>query len=163
MTVSHSGGPCAWSTRRTPSSPDSGGSPRGDRETLFSRLRPPTRRRRALLLWLALGCWACAVLWLSSLSPEELPDAAFRFWDKANHFAAFTLGGWLAATALHTSGPRAGGRRVIASAVLLLAGFGALDESLQTLTPGRTGADLADWTADVLGALAGATLSRRVR
>ena len=37
--------------------------------------------------------------------------------------------------------------------------FGALDEGVQTLTPGRTGADITDWIADVIGAAAGAALS----
>jgi VanZ family protein len=43
--------------------------------------------------------------------------------------------------------------------VVIIATFGALDEFLQTFTPGRTGDDIYDWTADVLGALTGALLS----
>jgi hypothetical protein len=49
------------------------------------------RRTLAGLLWLALLCWACGILVLSSLTPQELPDAAFIFWDKANHFVASDL------------------------------------------------------------------------
>jgi VanZ family protein len=117
------------------------------------------RRTLATLLWAALICWACAILWLSSLTPQELPDSAFLFWDKVNHFAAFALGGWLAANALRVSRPQTSVAGAIVLAVVIVAVFGALDEFLQTFTPGRTGDDIYDWTADVLGALTGALLS----
>lgn len=113
-----------------------------------------------MALWLALLCWAAVILVLSSLSPEELPDAAFVFWDKLNHFGAFVVGGWLAASALRTSRPGAAGNRVVVQAIVLVAAFGALDEALQTLIPGRVGADVFDWTADLLGATTGAVMSR---
>lgn len=118
-----------------------------------------SRRRFASLLWLGLLCWAGVILWLSSLSPDELPDAAFMFWDKVNHFAAFAAGGWLAAAALHVTRPRGRTATTLVLAVLLIAAFGVLDEALQTLTPGRTGGDVDDWVADVLGATAGALLT----
>jgi VanZ family protein len=117
------------------------------------------RRTLATLLWAALICWACAILWLSSLTPQELPDSAFLFWDKVDHFAAFALGGWLAANALRVSRPQTSVAGAIVLAVVIVAVFGALDEFLQTFTPGRTGDDIYDWTADVLGALTGALLS----
>ncbi len=116
------------------------------------------RGRRALALWALLVCWAATILWLSSLTPQQLPGAAFLFWDKANHFLAFTVGGWLAASALHASRPRTPVAQQLIPAVLLIAAFGVLDETIQTLTPGRTGGDLRDWVADVLGAAAGAVL-----
>jgi VanZ family protein len=117
------------------------------------------RRTLAGLLWLALLCWACGILVLSSLTPQELPAAAFILWDKANHFGAYALGGWLAASALHVSRPalRIAGGAVLA--VIVIAAFGALDELLQTFTPGRSGGDIFDWTADLLGAVAGASIS----
>lgn len=118
-----------------------------------------SRRRYARVWWAALLLWACAILWLSSLTPDELPRAAFVLWDKVNHVAAFALGGWLAARALHTSTPTLRNTRVVALAVLLIAAFGVLDEAVQAFTPGRTGADLYDWIADVLGAITGALLS----
>lgn len=117
------------------------------------------RRRLAGLLWFALFCWACTVLLLSLLRPDELPPEAFLFWDKVNHFLAFTIGGWLAAQALLVSRPRAPRLGLVLIAVVLIAAFGALDEALQTLTPGRSGADVDDWTADVLGAITGALVS----
>lgn len=108
---------------------------------------------------MALLAWACAILWFSSLRPDELPDAAFAFWDKLNHFAAFSVGGWLAASALRVSRPHAQPTTVLVLAVFLVAAFGVLDEALQTLTPGRSGAQLGDWIADALGATAGALLT----
>jgi VanZ family protein len=117
------------------------------------------RRTLAGLLWFALVCWACGILVLSSLTPQELPEVAFVFWDKANHFLAYVLGGWVAASALRVSRP---GIRIaigVILAVIVVAVFGALDELLQTFTPGRSGGDIFDWTADLLGAVAGAVVS----
>jgi VanZ family protein len=117
------------------------------------------RRTLARLLWLALLCWACGILVLSSLTPQELPEAAFLLWDKANHFLAYALGGWLAASALRVSRPAARIAGTAILAVIMIAAFGALDELLQTFTPGRSGGDIFDWTADVLGAIAGSVVS----
>lgn len=125
-------------------------------------MTPPTSARlpqAALVLWAALLVWACTILWLSSLSPQELPDSAFMFWDKVNHVAAFAIGGWLAASALRVSRPH----MKVASAVLIaiggIAAFGVLDETVQTFTPGRTGGNVDDWVADALGATTGALLT----
>ena len=117
------------------------------------------RRTLARLLGFALLCWACGMLVLSSLTPQELPEAAFLFWDKANHFLAYTLGGWLAASALRISRPATRFATVAVVAIVAVAAFGALDELLQTFTPGRSGDDIFDWTADLLGAAAGALIS----
>jgi VanZ family protein len=113
----------------------------------------------ARLLWFALLCWACGILVLSSLMPQELPDAAFLFWDKANHFGVYALCGWLAATAIRVSRPSFRIATAITLAVIAVAAFGALDELLQTFTPGRSGGDIFDWTANLLGAVAGALIS----
>ena len=117
------------------------------------------RRHLRKILWSALLVWAASILWLSSLTREKLPDAAFFFSDKFNHFAAFAVGGWLAASALRLSGERFPVVRPIVLAVILVAAFGAFDEALQTFTPGRVGGDLYDWIADFLGAVAGASLT----
>ena len=109
--------------------------------------------------WLALFCWAATILWLSSLPPQELPDAAFLAWDKINHVLAYALGGWLAASALRLSRPSASAVSRIIGAVILIAVFGVLDEAFQTSTPGRTGGSLSDWVADVFGAVFGALAS----
>jgi VanZ family protein len=119
-----------------------------------------SRTRLAAVLWIGLLLWAAGILWLSSLTPAELPSAAFLVSDKLNHFAAFAVGGWLAASALRTSRPSRPALQSAALAVLLVAVFGALDEMSQLLTPGRSGGDVYDWIADFLGAVAGACLVR---
>ncbi len=116
------------------------------------------RRTLARILWFALLCWACGILWLSSLNPHQLPDAAFVFSDKIIHFIAYAVGGWLAASALRMSRPLAAIAGRIVLAVVIVATFGALDETVQTFTPGRTGRDIYDWLADFLGAVSGALL-----
>lgn len=116
------------------------------------------RRRLAAVLWLSLLGWAAAILWLSSLAPRELPQAAFLLWDKINHFLAYVLGGWLAARSLRVSWPRISKALTAAVAVAMIAAFGALDEWVQEFTPGRSGGDVRDWIADVLGAIVGASL-----
>ena len=40
--------------------------------------------RTTRVFWIALLCWAGGILWLSSLTPQELPAAAFIAWDKVN-------------------------------------------------------------------------------
>ena len=117
------------------------------------------RRLLTAALWLALLAWAGGILWLSSMTPDKLPSAAFLTWDKFNHFVAFTVGGWLAGSAWRLSRPELSVSLALALAVAAVAAFGAFDESLQLLTPGRTGADLYDWIADFLGAIAGALLT----
>jgi VanZ family protein len=116
------------------------------------------RRFLAVFCWLLWLGWAGVIVWLSSLTPDQLPRTAFLAWDKLNHFAAFAIGGWLAATAVQFGPGRSVALR-LALAVLLVAAFGAFDELRQMHTPGRTGADLHDWIADFLGALAGALFS----
>ncbi len=121
--------------------------------------RRTSRPRLALILYAALLCWAIAILWLSSLTPRELPDSAFLLWDKLNHLLAFAVGGWLAATALRVTRPTMPVAGALAAAVVLIAAFGVLDETVQTLTPGRSGGNLGDWVADVIGAVLGSLLS----
>lgn len=118
-----------------------------------------SRRLRVVWLYAGLFIWAAAILWLSSLSPSELPQSAFLLWDKLNHVLAFTVGGWLAATALRMSRPAMPATAALLVAVVVIAAFGVLDETVQTMTPGRTGGDLRDWIADVIGAFIGALLS----
>ena len=122
------------------------------------RIQMP-RRLFVTLLWFALVVWAGGILSLSSTARDNLPGAAFLFSDKFNHFVAFAVGGWLAASALRLSRPMGAVANQLLLAVFIVAAFGVLDESLQTFTPGRTGGDLYDWIADFLGAIAGALLT----
>jgi len=116
-------------------------------------------RLLAGFLWCALLGWAGGIVWLSLTTQGNLPTAAFLFSDKSNHFIAFAIGGWLAATALRVSLARLPITGAILIAITLIGALGALDETLQTFTPGRTGGDLYDWIADFLGGGAGALLT----
>jgi len=116
-------------------------------------------RRLAVLFWFAWLGWCGGILWLSSLGPGDLPKAALLTWDKLNHFAAFAVGGWLAATAWQLGRPSVSNLWRVGLPIVIVAAFGALDELVQLFTPGRTGADLYDWIADFLGAVAGALFS----
>lgn len=117
------------------------------------------RRTRVALGWFALTCWAVGVLRLSALTPQELPQTGFPLSDKIAHIVVYAVGGWLAATTLRITRRRVGVADWLLPAVLLVAGFGILDEAFQTFTPGRTGGDLLDWFADAIGAATGAGLS----
>jgi VanZ family protein len=109
---------------------------------------------RSLARWLWL--WGppvgemVALFWISS--QPDLARIPGGISDKAAHFAAFFV---LAALTLRAA---AGGRwsgvngRAAVVAFAIAAGYGALDELHQMLTPGRfPGVD--DWVADALGAL----------
>ena len=53
-------------------------------------------------------------------------------------------------------------RRILGASLLAMALVGAVDEWHQCYTPGRSGGDPWDWTADVLGGAAGAWILRAI-
>lgn len=120
-----------------------------------------SRPTLAMALWGLVVCWAAGILWISSLTPAELPPMLFEFTfaDKLVHFLAFVVGGWLAAGAFQATGRPRGTAAQIIAAIALTAVFGAFDEASQLLTPGRSGGDVYDWIADFLGAIAGAIIA----
>lgn len=127
------------------------------------------RPGRIMALWATFAAWAMTVTWLSSLPPWELPGAQWLFpsiphWDKLAHFAAFVAGGWLAAKAIKTTFPSQNTRAglLTSAAILTAASFGAFDEIFQLGTPGRHGADIQDWIADLLGASLGVAIATAV-
>jgi VanZ family protein len=96
-----------------------------------------------------------AITIFSSMSPRQLDDfAPFDLWDKAAHFFAFAAGAVALALALRWSTAWRW-RKIVLAAATAVALFGVIDEYHQTFTPNRSGADLADWIADALGACAG--------
>lgn len=102
-----------------------------------------------LLLWF-LGLWILSSLPGSDVSLPPVPYA-----DKVAHFGYFLGGGFLLAWNLRTYlGWRLGVVVLVALAGMALVGAG--DELHQLFTPGRSGADLGDWIADLLGGLTGA-------
>lgn len=101
-----------------------------------------------LLLWF-LGLWIFSSLPGSDVSLLPIPYA-----DKVAHFGYFLGGGFLSAWSLRTYlGWRYGVVALVALAGMAVVGAG--DELHQLFTPGRSGADLGDWIADLLGGLTG--------
>jgi len=108
---------------------------------------------------LALGLWAVAAFGVSSLPGPTLPrvDTGLPL-DKIAHFGLYAIGGCLLAGLLLRSA-RLARPPFAVFAVVVLALFGLLDEWYQTYTPGRAGADLFDWLADLAGSIFGVTLT----
>lgn len=84
--------------------------------------------------------------------------AALPFDDKIHHAAAWGVLGALVAAAARHHWPRATPALVGMFAVALGLGFGALDEFVQSMVPGRD-ADLMDLAADSVGLIVGVALS----
>ena len=113
--------------------------------------------------WLASFLLWFGVLW--GLSSFRIPSEGVPLiphWDKIVHFGYFFGGSGLISAWLYRRNPEnPNWRKIIGTAVLIVAIVGGLDEFHQSFTPGRSGNDLADWIADVLGATAGAFTFKR--
>ena len=110
-------------------------------------------RRGALFGVLAVG-WAGLLFWESSrANPFPFLPESILSHDKLLHLGAYGVLGALVAAALAA---RLGAPRAIALAAVIAAAYGATDEWHQAYVPGRD-ADPADWGADAVGAIAGAS------
>lgn len=112
------------------------------------------RRIFGRLPWgLLLGVWIILVFALSSIAAPELPEGPeIPFLDKVAHFVIYAAG---AVCVWHLYRRRFGCRWF--SSVMTfstIAFLGGLDEYYQTYIPGRSGADVGDWAADLAGAAA---------
>lgn len=116
-------------------------------------------------LWLGSFALWLGVLWVLSASHPTLPNApGIPHFDKLCHAGYFFGGGGLLSAFLYCRTPGTPNwRSLITLAVICLALLAWLDEYHQTFTPGRSGNDCWDWLADVLGALAGALVFKRLR
>jgi VanZ family protein len=121
------------------------------------RLRLP----RNPLIWLiAVLAWMRTIWFLSSIPGDKNPELKLQI-DKVAHFLGFAGGGMLIA-GLFTAFTLVVLRRkicwnwIILATVIAIGLLGWLDEWNQCFTPGRSGANMADWTADFLGGVAGA-------
>ena len=108
----------------------------------------------AIAAWGAFACWAGLLWYLSSQPPHNLVNLSFPHIDKVAHFVYFAAGAFALAIALK-SGFGWGEGATFAAGVFVMAMIGIFDEWRQTMTPGRTGGDCMDFTADVAGAMAG--------
>ncbi|MDD5200057.1 MAG: VanZ family protein [Terrimicrobiaceae bacterium] len=116
-------------------------------------LVPPKVRTWPWVLGFVL--WCIAVFILSSIPGNRFPDAPFSSADKVVHSALFTLGAFLLTFGLRRATTWHGGFLFIISVVLMTI-CGVLDEFHQLYTPGRSGGDVGDMTADAVGAAIGA-------
>lgn len=112
--------------------------------------------------WLAAFLLWFAVLWmLSSINlntPYQPPVGNF---DKVEHFGYFFGGAGLFSAWLFRRNPEhPDWKKIILTAIGVIALVGLIDEFHQTFTPGRSGNDPFDWLADVCGATAGAFIFR---
>ena len=98
-------------------------------------------------------CWAGVIIALSQVPGSDLPQPDFPMVDKIVHLFEYTVLGALVARAIARK-RRLVFRAAMASA-LMVAAFGFSDELHQILIEDRF-YDLADWTVDCLGAVAGA-------
>jgi VanZ family protein len=122
------------------------------------------RLTRSPWFWLAaFAVWFGTLWWLSSRVQHFPPALDFRASDKLLHFGYFFGGAGLFSAflfRLHPELPNWG--RVFALTFVACAMTGITDEWHQTQVPGRSGNDPADFTADILGAMCGALVFRKV-
>ncbi len=110
-------------------------------------------RRGAIFVVLAVA-WAGLLYWESSkANPFPFLPESILSQDKLLHLGAYAVLGALVAGAL---AGRLGAARAIGLAALIAAAYGVTDEWHQSYVPGRD-ADPADWAADAVGAIAGAS------
>lgn len=122
----------------------------------------PRPHRHPAFWFSAFVAWFATLWWLSSVTPGSSNGPEIPHLDKIAHFGFFFGGAGLLSAALFGLNPSSPNwRRITLTTILVLAAVGALDEWHQTHTPGRSGNDLGDWLADVLGATAGTLVFRR--
>lgn len=116
---------------------------------------PFNRHRRALAI-------LCAAVWLAAfvathISLKGMPSPPTN--DKTIHFAMFVILTTLFLTALLAYGYRGPGRAILP--VVVMAAYAAVDEWTQALV-GRE-PSVADWVADILGAITALVLFESIR
>lgn len=102
--------------------------------------------------------WAVTLWFLSAGNPAPKNGPEIPHLDKLAHFLYFSAGGVLLAACGLLLMPvlRQQRWRLFWCVTALVAVIGRLDEYHQTFTPGRSGNDMGDWAADILGGGAGA-------
>lgn len=104
---------------------------------------------RAISRWLPVGLWAAIIFFLSD--QPSLPKLGPSWISFAAHFGEYLVLAFLLARA---NDARTG---IVGAGV-----YGITDEFHQAFVPGRT-PDVADWLADIAGALVGVFLYRLAR
>lgn len=119
-------------------------------------LSSPTFWRVLVFLWFGV------LFWLSSQTHLPSP-ASFEGVDKLEHAIFFSAGGMCFLLSLRLAGRARATSIAILASVLFCGAIGGFDEWHQTYTPGRSGGDVWDWTADLCGGLIGALLALQVQ
>jgi len=115
--------------------------------------------RKSRLWLLGFALWVL-ILWI--LSGRPLPEVSTfdrPGFDKILHFVYFLIGAVLLSIALHLRGSYSW-RHNLVVVVIALAMIGAIDEWHQSWIVGRSGNDLGDWIADLLGCFSGALICK---
>ncbi|MCW1925658.1 VanZ family protein [Luteolibacter arcticus] len=122
------------------------------------------RLTRQPWFWLAaFAIWFGTLWWLSSRVQHFPPGLDFRASDKLLHFGYFFGGAGLFSAFLFRRRPENPNWGLIFALTFLVCFMtGVSDEWHQTKVPGRSGNDPADLAADMLGAMCGALVFRKV-
>lgn len=105
------------------------------------------------------GVWLAMLYHVSNSVPTEMPQMLVPQQDKILHFVFF-MGGAMALAASLRLLAKQRGIPLILTVAVVMGLLGALDEYNQQFIPGRSGLSLADWLADMTGAMAGVLLLR---
>jgi VanZ family protein len=122
--------------------------------------------RHPLIWFSAVLVWMRTIWFLSSIPGDKNPQLKLQL-DKLAHFLGFACGGILLAGLLTTITMVVLRRKVrwdfiIPATAIIIGLLGWFDEWHQCFTPGRSGANMADWVADFLGGIAGAYAFRQM-
>ncbi|HEY8902134.1 MAG TPA: VanZ family protein [Chthoniobacterales bacterium] len=118
-------------------------------------VQPRLRAFTLILIWIAFAGWVTAIWTLSSIPGSRIPSLPFPEADKVAHACLYALGAFILAAALRRALP--GGKPIAlnSAALVIMIALGVLDEVHQLGTPGRSGGDLFDLSADAIGAALG--------
>lgn len=113
---------------------------------------------RSPTFWLvSFVVWTAVLFILSGRTGEETKLPPIPFSDKICHFGYFFGGGGLVSAFLFCRRPEISRwAPLIFQVALIIGAIGLLDEFHQSFTPGRSGNDPLDWTADIVGGICGA-------
>ncbi len=115
-------------------------------------------RNSQKLAWTVLLLWFGVLWYFSSTPSREFDSLPFTVNDKIMHACYFFAGAmpfsWLL---LSARGDLSAYRRTVLFSILLFSVFGLIDESHQLFVPGRSGGDVWDFAADVVGTVLGVT------
>ncbi len=105
------------------------------------------------LVYIPLAVYWLILFILTSLPTTKLPNTKIN--DKIEHYLAFAVLAVFLSLAFHFQRKISIlFKRPFLATIILIAGYGLLDEVHQYFIPGRY-CDMLDWVADVLGGLAG--------